>query len=40
VRNARSVSEGKPEGKRQPGRSTLVWEDNIKNVLKEIGGTV
>jgi hypothetical protein len=28
---------GRPEGKRQLGRPSLRWEDNIKVDLKEIG---
>ena len=28
---------GKPEGKRQPGRPRLRWEDNIKVYLQEVG---
>jgi hypothetical protein len=28
---------GKPEGKRQLGRSRCRWEDNIKRDLREIG---
>jgi len=28
----------KPEGKRPLGRSRRRWEDNIKVVLKEVGG--
>ena len=29
---------GKPEGKRQLGRSRRRWEDNIKMDLHEVGG--
>ena len=29
---------GKPEGKKQVGRPTRRWEDNIKMDLKEVGG--
>ena len=29
---------GKPEGKRQLGRSRRRWEDNIKVDLQEVGG--
>jgi hypothetical protein len=29
---------GKPEGKRQVGRSRHRWEDNIKMDLQEVGG--
>ena len=28
---------GKPEGKRPLGRSTCIWEDNIKMDLQEVG---
>jgi hypothetical protein len=28
---------GKPEGKRQLGRPTCRWEDNIKMNLQEVG---
>ena len=30
------VLEGKPEGKRQLGRHTRRWEDNIKMDLQEV----
>ena len=29
---------GKPEGKRPLGRPRLIWEDNIKMDLQEVGG--
>jgi len=29
---------GKPEGKRPLGRPRLIWEDNIKMDLREVGG--
>ena len=29
---------GKPEGKRQLGRTRRRWEDNIKMDLREVGG--
>jgi len=29
---------GKPEGKRPLGRPSRRWEDNIKMVLREVGG--
>jgi hypothetical protein len=29
---------GKPEGKRQLGRPTCRWEDNIKTDLQEVDG--
>jgi hypothetical protein len=36
-RNACSILEGKPEGKRPPRRPRRRWADNIKMDLREIG---
>jgi hypothetical protein len=36
-RGAYRVSVGRPEGKRPPGRTRRMWEDNIKMDLGEIG---
>jgi hypothetical protein len=36
-RNLHKILVGKPEGKRQLGRSRLKWVDNIKIYLREIG---
>ena len=36
-RGAYRVMMGKSEEKRPPGRSELLWEDNIKMHIKEIG---
>jgi hypothetical protein len=35
--NAYRVWEGKPEGKRPPGRPRYKWEDNIRIYLGEVG---
>jgi len=37
-RGVQRVLVGKPEGKRPLGRPRRRWEDNIKMVLKEVGG--
>jgi hypothetical protein len=37
TRGAYRVLVGKPEGKRQPGKPRLRWEDNIKMNLQEEG---
>jgi hypothetical protein len=37
TRNAYRILVGKPEGKRQLGRSRRRWVDNIKIDLREIG---
>jgi hypothetical protein len=36
-RNAYRILAGKPEGKRQLGRSRRSWVNNIKMYLREIG---
>jgi hypothetical protein len=36
-RNAYGILMGKPEGKRQLGRTIRRWEDNIKMDLRELG---
>jgi hypothetical protein len=36
-RCAYRVLVGKPEGKNPLGRSRLIWEDNIKVELEEVG---
>jgi hypothetical protein len=36
-RGAYKILLGKPEEKRQFGRSRLTWDDNIKMVLQEVG---
>jgi hypothetical protein len=36
-RNAYKIFVGKPEGKRQLGRPSCRWEDNIKMDLREVG---
>jgi hypothetical protein len=36
MRNAYSVSVGKPEGKKPLGRHSHRWEDNIRLDLREI----
>jgi hypothetical protein len=38
MRNAHKMLIGKPEGKRQLGRSRRNWEDNSRTDLREIGG--
>jgi len=37
-RGVHRVLVGKPEGKRPLGRPRLMWEDNIKMDLREVGG--
>ena len=37
-RGVRRVLVGKPEGKRPLERPRLIWEDNIKMDLQEVGG--
>jgi hypothetical protein len=37
VRNAYKILLGKPEGKRPYGKLRLIWEDNIKIDIWEIG---
>ena len=37
-RGVHKVLVGKPEGKRSLGRPRPRWEDNIKMVLREVGG--
>ena len=37
-RGVHRVLVGKPEGKRQLGRPSCRWEDNIKMDLQEVGG--
>ena len=37
-RDVYRVMVGKPEGKRQLGRTRRKWEDNIKMDLQEVGG--
>jgi hypothetical protein len=37
MRNAYSISAGKPEGKRPFGRFRRTWEDNIRMDLREVG---
>jgi hypothetical protein len=38
-RGVHRVLVGKPEGKRPLGRPSRSWEDNIKMVLQEVGGS-
>jgi len=38
IRSAYSLLVGKPEGRRQFGRSRCTWEDNIKMILKKWDG--
>jgi hypothetical protein len=38
-RGVRKVLVEKPEGKRPLGRPRLIWEDNIKTDLQEVGGS-
>jgi hypothetical protein len=37
MRNAHTVSDGKPEGKKPLGRSKCKWKDNFKMDLRDIG---
>jgi hypothetical protein len=37
MRNAYNILVGKPVGKRPLGRPRLVWDDNIRTDLREIG---
>jgi hypothetical protein len=39
-RNACRVLVGKPERKREQGRSRSTWEDNIKCILENYNGVV
>jgi len=36
-RGVYSILEGKPEGKRPPGRPWCRWKDNIQTDLQEVG---
>ena len=38
-RSVHRVLVGKPEGRRQLGRSRRRWDDNIKMDLQEVGGS-